>query len=315
MFNLIKADLYKETRKRSFIIVCALLIFVSILYVSLVHKNVSNINIINNVYPIMEKSEYLSVNKHGSYEHYYKEYSKYVNKININNKLNIYNKDLSKTIIERCSPILYLIGVIIIFISFHNISYDYTNKTIRYIFQSKYGRSKIIISKVVSLSLISLFLFIIVFITLFITTSLLTRTNLFSLKNVIYFNNEFISIPYFIYYFRYFMFFIPILFMISFSLFLGILFKGSNIGLVISNILYLFSITIYNIGISYNIKILDYTFIPYLDMSYYLDYNQYYLNNIIFNTHTNIFRGFIILIIYFTIINILSLIFIKRDIN
>ena len=57
MINLIKADLYKETRKRSFKIICILIIFVSILYICLISKNVNKEELFY-TYPLMNIDEY-----------------------------------------------------------------------------------------------------------------------------------------------------------------------------------------------------------------------------------------------------------------
>ena len=315
MINLIKADLYKETRKRSFKVMLLLIIFVSILYVCLINNGKEDISYVNES-PLMNKEEYLSVNKYGSYEEYKKDYLSYQNEVSINNKLAVINRsNKAKDVLDKSSIILYLLGLVIIFKAFHSFGQDYSFKTIRYVFQSSHSRESILMSKIISLILISLLYYIISMFLLLITTCLLTNINVFGLKHVVYYSNSFIKIPYIIYYLRYFVFLLPILFMIIFTTLLTILFKGNNISLVISIIVYLFSITFFNIGITHNIRILSYTFLPYLDMSYYLDINSFYLSNIVFNINNNLSNGVIILIIYSLIFLVVSFILYNRDVD
>ena len=312
MFNLIKADLYKETRKRSFKIVCILIIFVSILYIFLI-RNIKEREVIN-ITPLLNKSEYLSIYKHGNYSEYKDNYYIYVDKTRVSNNLIKLNNDKLKTIVYESNVILYLIGIIVIIRSFHSIAYDYTSKCIRYVFQASNSRNSILLSKIISQIIISLLLFTISFVILLITSSLLTGTNIFNLKQIIYVNKEFIRIPYLLYVFKYYIYYLPILFIIIFTYLITIITKGSNTSLVISIVTYLFSITIYNIAISYNLKFINYSFLPYLDYSYFLG-NNHLINNLIYNNSLSINKGIITLVIYSIIFLFISLIFINRDID
>ena len=125
MKNLIKADLFKEFHKRSFkYVICFLILFMFIFYL-LVSNNLKGKQV--NVYPqLMSENEYYSVNKYGSYKQYKEKYYKYQESMNIKNEINSsssYNKSVE--IINNSVVLFYLVGVIVIFISYHSLSYDY----------------------------------------------------------------------------------------------------------------------------------------------------------------------------------------------
>ena len=124
-----------------------------------------------------------------------------------------------------------------------------------------------------------------------------------------------ISVPYCLYVFKYYIFYLPILFIISFTMLITTIFKGNSISLIISNVIYLFSLTIFNILLTHNIKIVSYTFLPYLDMSYYIDPNNYSLNNIIYGINTNISYSFLILAVYSIVFILISLLFYYKDVD
>ena len=158
MKNLIKADLFKEFHKRSFKYVICFLIFFMFIFYLLVSNNLKGKQV--NVYPqLMSENEYYSVNKYGSYKQYKEKYYNYQESMNIKNEINSsssYNKSVE--IINNSVVLFYLVGVIVIFISYHSLSYDYNKGLIRYVFMCNKERWKIFFSKVISLFIISLLL-------------------------------------------------------------------------------------------------------------------------------------------------------------
>ena len=163
MINLIKADLYKETRKNSFKIILLMLLLVSFVSIFVLSKTYKEKNDIIIKYDLYNKEEYKVVNKHGDYDKYKNDYKKYEYVVNNKDKLNVNNCKVIN-ILEYKNSFLYFIGVIIIFLSFNSLSYDYNKGTLKYIALNKQGRIKLLLSKILSqiivgFILISLFSF------------------------------------------------------------------------------------------------------------------------------------------------------------
>lgn len=316
MYSLIKADLYKETRKLSFKIILMLIIFVSVLSLIIINNN-KNKKIDN--YEIMPKltiKEYNNVNKYGNYSQYLKQYDKYkitINLLNIVKEKNTENK--IEKLLSSYDIYFYIVGIIIIFTSFHSFSYDYEKDTLKYIFMTKYGRTKVYISKFLTQTILALTYITILILILLITSNLLTGENIFNVYKTILIHNNYGNIPLTSYYFyKGLIFIIPYMFMISFSMFISILLKGNTIGLVISNILYLFSLLLSEILFKYGINITEYTFLPYLDYTYYSDKITVLTNNMIYNLHLSINNSIIYLTIYTLFFMFISIKLLKRDV-
>ena len=87
MISLIKADLYKEVKKKSFKTMLLLIVFVSILSLIVINKSIKLENNIMETYPLLSEEEYKDVNKHGSYQQYVLSYKKYCEFIENNNRI------------------------------------------------------------------------------------------------------------------------------------------------------------------------------------------------------------------------------------
>ncbi len=315
MNNLIKADIYKEFKKKSFRTLIIIIIFISFISVLILNKTYKPNNSNIESYKQFTKNEYKILNKHGNYEKYKEGYKEYKNIVNSENKINVNNNKVIN-ILENKNNFLYFIGIIIIFTAYNSISYDYNNGTLKYIVLNKEGRTKLLLSKIMSIQIISL-IYILVFLLTFLLFSLLKfNFNIHNYYKYIYLFHNFIKIPYLIYYILSgIIFIIPYTFMIVFTYILTIIFKRSSISLIISNIIYLFSLVISQFLITNGIRIIKYTFLPYLDLTYLKNTVDLYVNNMIFNVNINIETSFIMLTVYIFIGILLSIKLFKKDIT
>lgn len=316
MINLIKADLYKETRKNSFKIILLMLLLVSFVSIFVLSKTYKEKNDIIIKYDLYNKEEYKVVNKHGDYDKYKNDYKKYEYVVNNKDKLNVNNCKVIN-ILEYKNSFLYFIGVIIIFLSFNSLSYDYNKGTLKYIALSKQGRIKLLLSKILSQIIVG-FILISLFSFFYLIFGIIRfSVNLLDYYKYIYIFNSFIKLPYLLYYFiSSIIFIVPYSFIIVFVYMLVIIFKGNTISLVVSNLMYLFSLVISQFLLIAGIDIVKYTFMPYLDFTYFNDLINLSVNNMIFNTNINLESSLIYLTIYSILFLLISLnIFNRRDIQ
>lgn len=316
MINLIKADLYKEMNKKSFKYLIVLIIFVSVISLIVINKNIDLEKKYNNVYPLFSEEEYYDVNKYGSYEHYINNYESYTDIVNKENEI-IEKSSITnmKYILSYSQNFIFVFGVLILFLSFHSFSYDYQKESLKYVFQNKLGRAKVYYSKIFSLMLITFILFIILIVTMLITTTLLTHENIFKIKEYIILNNG-IRETYFILSFlkNSFISLIPLFFVIIKSMFLSILFKGNNFGLVFSLLIYLGSLVLSQILFSFGFIFLEYTFLPYIDFTYLVSKSDVVFNNLIYDINLCKFNSYIIFFVYSIIFILISIRLLKRDV-
>lgn len=314
MISLIKADFYKETRKISFKIITMLIIFVSIFSLIIINKNLTNKSENYELIPKLSKKEYKNVNKYGSYSQYLVSYNIYEKKISLLSKEKNNVSKIEK-LLDNYDIYFYLVGLLIIYLSFHSLSYDYEKGTLKYVFMTKYGRNKVFLSKFLTQLLLAVVNILILIITLLITSSLLTGENIFSVYKTVVINNFYGNIPLITYYFyKGLIYIVPFTFIISFSMFISILLKGSTLGLVISNILYLFSLLISEILFKYGINLTEYTFLPYIDYTYYNDPVTVLTNNMIYNLNLSINNSILYLCFYTLIFMFISIKLLKRDV-
>lgn len=316
MINLIKADLYKETRKKSFVIICLLIIFVSVIYLLLINRNLKTEKEYIEIYPRLNYQDYLSVYKYGNYKEYEEKYNNYVTFIKQENKrIKTDSSSKTKTLINKSFPLLYLLGIVVIFMSYHSLSYDYQSKSIRYLFLANKSRKEILLSKIIAMFLMTIWYTTLIIITVLITSYLLTHENIFSITNIFMYKNEYIKVPFIIHYFlKTLLYTFPLLFICILTFTLTILLKGGSISLIIVMILYLLSVSLTNLSLLYNLKFIKYTFLPYLDYTYFNDLSSVYLNNAIYNTSFSYCNSFIIFLIFIVIFLFISFKLIKKDV-
>lgn len=316
MIELIFAELYKESRKASFKVFTLLIIFVSIFSLILINKNISleSEQIVS--YPQYSLGEYKEVNKYGSYEQYLEDYANYEQIIEKEIKKSTSNSNSKIKILFSYYPMfLFAIGLITIFVSFHILSYDFQNKSIRYLFMSDKGRVKVLFSKIFASVLISIFFAIVLFFVYLFMLSLLTRENIFLEGIYIFIGESLKLIPIVLYYFVKTFFYIFLMAFTSvITIFLTICFRGSTIALIISNVIYFCSLLFSQLFFSYGYTFIKYTFLPYMDFTYFEKPSSVALNNLIFNLDLSLVNAFSIMSVYGLLFIILSLKFIKRDV-
>lgn len=317
MINLIKADLYKEFKKRSFKYFVLLIIFVSILSLVIINSNDDFSKKVLEEYLLFSEEEYYNVNKYGSYKQYVLDFNKYKELSTAENEVILKdNFTKAKYLLSYSHNFVFLVGILVVFISYHSLSYDFQNSTLRYLFMSKYDRKKILFSKIISFIILSFILLLILVVTMFLTTTLLTHENVFTLKTIIFEGGSFRSVLYIYEFFKScLMFLVPFVFVIFLSMFLCVLFKGNSFGLILGIVLYLSSLLFTQILLNYGYNFVQYTFLPYIDFTYYVDKVNASFNNIIYNINLCYKNAFLVLGFYSTCFLYLIFKLMKRDIN
>lgn len=316
MISLLKADLYKELKKKSFKYLVMLIIFVSVLSLIVFNKNVNLEKKYNEIYPLFSEEEYYNVNKYGSYEHYKNNYESYKDVVNTENRI-IEKNSLTniKYILSYSQNFVFVLGVLIIFLSFHSFSYDYQKDSLKYVFQNKYGRSKVYFSKLLSLMLITLILFVILLITMLITSALLTHENIFLIKEFVLMNGKIKEISLFLLFLKAsFCLLFPLFFVIVMSMFFSILFKGNSFGLVCMILIYFGSLVISQILFGFGFTFLEYTFLPYIDFTYLINKSDVAFNNLVYSINISNTNSYSVLGFYSLVFIFMSIKFLKRDV-
>lgn len=305
--NLIKMELYKIFKKKSIIF----LLIISTLTIYLSNKKdnyiINNYEIISTLG--MNKKE-LSITQ---------EYNKKVkNQVKINEyykENNIENSIKIKKILNSSLTIIVFTSVIIIILSTSTISEEINKKSIKELLTKPYKRRKIITSKILANFIIIFIITIYVAVIYLIITNIITSTNIFLLKDEIVKNNEIIEISYYLTYLKkIFINSIPLYFISVLSIFLSIIINNIKITSAILIFLTLMSTMIFQLLLSININLVEYTFIPYLDLTIYDDLYNIYILNITNGTNVKVNTGIIILIFYSLVFYVMSIvIFNKKD--
>ncbi len=315
LISLVKADFYKETKKKSFVYSIMLIIFVSVLCLCILNKNVSGTTSDYTLVSLFSKSEYKDVYKYGSYKQYLDSYKVYKECISLENKrIKLLDNSKLVSLLDYMLVFMFLLGVFSIFIGFNSFSYDYTRGSIKYVFMCGKERGYILVSKLLTLFLIMLFYILIYDIVVLISGHLLTGKNIFGLHYPLFIHGKFYNVSYLLVFLvKSLVYLVPFMFLGMFSMFLCILFKGGVFTLVSIIIIYITSLTISESLIKYGVSFIKYTFVPYLDYSYLFDRCSLAFNNMIYNTSFSYLFNSIVLIFYFFILLGLSLQLIKRD--
>lgn len=312
MINLIKADLYKESRKKSLIYLIIVVSIFTVVYLYICSKNLSYNDSFS---PVLSEEEYLSVNDKGDYEEYLSRFKEYEKSGLVNSEIDsetVYSK--TRDIINNSMPLYYLIGIVLVFMAYQSLSYDYQHGTLKYVLLAKEGRRKVFISKFVSLLIILVMFISLVNVLNLVCSSIFGDKSVLYLTKTIYYNKKFIDIS-IIYYvlLKSILYMLPIVFMILLTLLLTILFKGNTISLVINMIVYLLSTTLMGNLLKFGITFVYKLPICYIDLTYF-ENNVYLLNNAIYNSDITLNNGVIILCLYSVIFFIMSIRLFKRDV-
>lgn len=304
MIRLIISELLKIFKKSSFKLLILLLIISSFLTCYISFKKVNGEY---NEYPIINvnrvsKKDIILTNEYNNYA------------INLNKANSISNIKLNK-IMDNGITLLIFSSIIMIIMSSSILGNEINRKSIKELLTKPYKRSKILISKYLTVYIITFLLTLTIFISYTVFTYLLTKINIFGLKDYIIFNKSLKNIPFiFKYLFKYIINSIPIYFLSTFTIFLTTIIKNQKIIIPINSILFIMSPVILNFFLNIKFKYIIYTFIPYLDFSIFKDIYSVYLLNIEYNMNFNIIFGIIILLIYSLFFILISIkIFDKKD--
>lgn len=181
---------------------------------------------------------------------------------------------------------------ILIVILFSSImSNEYNNGTFKIYLTKPISRKKILLSKY----LIEIIYSIILIVTIIVSISLINKINIEIIKNILILSS-------------------PLLLISAIVLLFSTLKFSNSLTVGILSILVIFSQTITGILMN-KLKMIEYTFIPYLDLNYIINDN-YLLINSEYNMNITLIKSICIIIFYSIIIYFITeLVFIKKDIK
>lgn len=302
MNRLIRCELIKEFKKVSFKLLLVLIIISSFLTCYISYEKVDDDY---ETYPKVEvneisKKQYKLIKK-------YNIYASNINKIN-----GLSNIKLNK-IMDNGITLLIFSSIIMIVISSSVLGNEINKKSIKEILTKPYKRSEILISKFISTYIIIFLLTIFIFISYILFTYILTKTNIFILKDYIIYNNHIKNVSFVLkYLIKFIINSIPIYFLSTLTIFLTTLIKNQKVIIPINSILFIMSPVIFNFFLNIKFKYIIYTFIPYLDFSIFKNPYSILMLNIEYNINFNMLYGVVILIIY-SIMFLLSSLFIFNE--
>lgn len=235
----------------------------------------------------------------------------YIDKYEFNTNDNIRSK----------SNITYTIflfsSIFIIVLSSNIIAKEYENKTIKLLFLSNYKKWKILLSKFLTLFFIAVFISFIIYLTNLITTSFLYNTNLLNIKSLYLINGRIKEKSYiFEYTCEYFKMLPTLFFLISSSFFISLVFKSSSFSVAFNSILISSSSIITSLLVNLKMPFIDLTFLPYIDLTIFLDKINILYYNLENSINLSYSKGIIILLISsFILYFITGFIFQKRELK
>lgn len=190
------------------------------------------------------------------------------------------------------------IALIISFSASSIISKEISEETFKTYLTKPKKRSKILLSKIIYLLLLTIF-YQLLTITIYLVIILLTKQNI-TLNDFIKIIKQFISYT------------PPIYFIIFFTTFLSVIIKNSKLTITISTILLITSTSLSELFLSITWNFIEYTFLPYLDYTIFNNPQNITLINNIYNINLTQTNGIIILSTYSIIFLILSIIIFNR---
>ena len=300
MNRLIRCELLKEFKKLGFKVLLLVILISLFLTCYISNKKVNNEY---ENYPIVETNDNKTLIDR------YNSYATNINKIN-----DISNIKLNK-MMDNGITLLIFSSIIIIIISSSILGNEINKKNIKELLTKPYKRSEILISKLIAAYIIIFLITIFIFISYIVFTYLLTKTNIFILKDYIIYNNKIINISFIL---KYLIKFIinstPIYFLSTFTIFLTTFIKNQKIIIPINSLLFIMSPVILNFFLNIKFRYIIYTFIPYLDLSIFKNIYSILMLNIKYKINFSMFNGIIVLLIYNILFIFLSLIiFNKKD--
>lgn len=285
--NTLKFELFKELKKKSFIILIFLILITCFFTVFVNKKNN------NKIYESYEINNYQD-----NYDK--KLYENYVNKTNEINIVNEYKNQNNSSVYNVFDNTF----VLILFLSFACaissgtlISGEYESGVIKNL-KGKYGsKNKLLTNKIIISFVLTTIYLLTLLIGIILFTSIIFKVNIFSLKYPVLNGSSIKLINYFkVFLFKYFINSIPIYFISLLSIFISLITKKSFVTVMIISLLSVIGPGISNIFISISFKLITYTFISYLDFSIFNNQSNILLNNMYYGINLSVINGIIILL-------------------
>lgn len=305
MINLIKFEFKKMFKSKMVYISLVLILIISFLFTFINFKTKSN----------FKEYNYIEVNKNLN--------EKTINEIEKNNEIMMFieqnkinNNDKIKDTLNKHLTFLMFLGFVLFFFSSKVMMGEFDNGTIKNILIKPYSRTQIFFSKYIVILVLSIAFVLITYLLSLIFTSLIYKVNLFKIFTYIY-ESDIIKVRYInLYTKKFLMYSVPILFLSLLTFNLSIILNSGFFSYIISIILLTFAPSISFILIDLGLKFIIYTFLPYLDYTYYFNkYNLLYINDI-YSINISIFKSYVILFFTLLIFTLLGLyIFNKKDIK
>ena len=206
----------------------------------------------------------------------------------------VMNNYSDKNILDLSFNLIPFLGLIISILFSSSICGEIENGTMRYYLTKPYRRYKIYLSK-----LFCIILYCLISISIIIVASTIINGNI-DTKYVL----------------KFFVHCIPILLMCSLILCLSTFFKSTVFVSCVSILILCFSLIISQVLFGINIKVIEYTFLPYLDFSIFNDKNIILSLNKEYGINISLIKGIIVDLVYYLILIILGILkFCKKDIK
>ena len=210
------------------------------------------------------------------------------------------NKDFNgKDIFNTSIYLIPFLGVVICILFGGIMSNEFQNGTFKIYLTKPIKRSEILLSKILMMYLI---------VSIFIALIILSYLTCFIIFKI-HFNSYYLISKFLLYS-------IPLFFIATFILFLSLITRSTAVSVGISLFTLLLSGLISEILFGINIKLIEYTFLPYLDFSIFENLVDINSLNYSLGLHLSINNGVIIIIFYSIILILCSfIIFNKKDIS
>ncbi len=210
--------------------------------------------------------------------------------------------------------IIMFISIFIFYISASIYTNEISSGTITNYISKPYKRYKIFVSKCITILIISLVIIFLILIENSILSSIFTKNNILSVSDV-YVSGRKVYIYKYLYLFikNYLIVCTPIFFCAVLTYCLSILTRSKSISLIITSLLFLFSPLLSTFLLNNNIKIIKYSFLPYLDFNMFLDKTNIIYTNGTYDIDLSIINGSLILFVYIIIFTIIGIIKMNKE--
>ncbi len=316
MISLIRVELIKQFKKRSIKFLFVFILVVCFLNIYIGNKKYE--------YTSYEKFNYIDLLSQKEYTGNYKKYKiltdNYNETVSINidkynyykeNKIDMYSKE--KYILESSITVLIFMSIIVSLLSSGILSDELNRKSIKELLTKPYKRWKILSSKYLCLFIMILSITLTIILSSFFISSIILKINWIK---VIELNNKFVEYLYIFNYIKLiFLNSIPLYFISILCVFLSTILNNSKIISATIMFLSLMSTLIFQLLLKININFVEYTFLPYLDLSIYKNIFDIYQINLIYNVNLGIYKGIIVLSAHSLLFYLMSiLVFNRKDI-